>query len=72
VHVHAVALHDAGRRVEAVKLLEALAPKARGGREVLLALAASERDAGAERYLRELAAINFEVPTIAQGRAGVR
>jgi Flp pilus assembly protein TadD len=65
---YAVALHGAGKRSEAVKRLEALAPRANGDREVLLALAAFKREvgdfAGAERYLRELAAINSEDPAL--------
>ena len=65
-YTYAVALHDAGKRGEAVKRLEALAPRASGDREVLLALAAFKREggdvAGAERYLKELAAINPEDP----------
>jgi predicted CXXCH cytochrome family protein len=67
-YTYAVALHGAGKRSEAVKRLEALAPRANGDREVLLALAAFKREvgdfAGAERYLRELAAINSEDPAL--------
>jgi predicted Zn-dependent protease len=67
-YTYAVALHDAGKRGEAVRRLEALVPRANGDREVLLALAAFKREggdlAGAERYLRELAAINSEDPAL--------
>jgi predicted CXXCH cytochrome family protein len=67
-YTYAVALHDAGRRNEALKRLEALAPRANGDREVLLALAALKREggdvAGAERTLKELAAINPEDPAL--------
>jgi Flp pilus assembly protein TadD len=67
-YVYAVALHDAGRRGEAIRLLEAAAEH-RGDRDVLLALAAFQREAGdsagAERSLHELAAINPDDPALA-------
>ena len=67
-YTYAVALHDAGKRGEAVKRLEALVPLANGDREVLLALAAFKREggdvAGSERHLKELAAINPEDPAL--------
>ena len=68
-YTYAVALHDAGKRGDAVKRLQALAPRARGDRDVLLALVAFKREAGdlagAERYMKELAAINPEDPVFA-------
>jgi Flp pilus assembly protein TadD len=72
-YVHAVALHDAGRRDEAIRVLEAAAER-RGDRDVLLALAAFRREvgdsAGAERSLRELAAINPDDPALAASEGG--
>jgi predicted CXXCH cytochrome family protein len=65
--VYAVALHDAGRQAEAVRLLEAAARR-NGDRDVLLALVAFKREAGdlagADRYLRALAAINPDDPAL--------
>jgi Flp pilus assembly protein TadD len=65
--VYAVALHDAGRRAEAIRLLEAAAQRT-GDRDVLLALASFRQEtgdlAGAERYLRALAAINPDDPAL--------
>ena len=73
-YIYAVALHDAGRRAEAVRLLEAAAQRA-GDRDVLLALAAFKREAGdpttAARYLARLAEINPDDPALA-GLAGTR
>jgi tetratricopeptide (TPR) repeat protein len=67
--IYAVALHDAGRRPEAIGQLEAAA-KRRGDRDVLLALAAFKRDdrdrEGAEKYLRALVAINPDDPALAR------
>jgi len=67
-YIYAVALHDAGRRDEAIRLLEAAAER-RGDRDVLLALAAFQREAGdsagAERSLHKLAAINPDDPVVA-------
>jgi len=68
--VYAVALHDAGRRAEAIRLLEAAAQRT-GDRDLLLALASFRREAGdlagAERCLRALAAINPDDPALATG-----
>ncbi len=67
-YIYAVALHDAGRRAEAVRLLEAAARRT-GDRDVLLALAAFKREAGdpaaAARYLARLAEINPDDPALA-------
>jgi Flp pilus assembly protein TadD len=72
-YIYAVALHDAGRRDEAIRLLEAAAER-RGDRDVLLALAAFKQEAGdsagAERSLRELAAINPDDPALAASEGG--
>jgi predicted CXXCH cytochrome family protein len=66
-YIYAVALHDAGRRAEAVRLLESAAKRA-GDRDVLLALAAFKREAGeptsAARYLAQLAEINPDDPAL--------
>jgi Tfp pilus assembly protein PilF len=68
-YIYAVALHDAGRRAEAVRLLESVAQRA-GDRDVLLALAAFKREAGdpatAARYLARLAEINPDDPATAR------
>jgi tetratricopeptide (TPR) repeat protein len=68
-YIYAVALHDAGRRVEAVRLLESAAQRT-GDRDVLLALAAYKRAAGdpaaASRYLTRLAEINPDDPATAR------
>jgi predicted CXXCH cytochrome family protein len=73
-YVYAVALHDAGRTAEAVRLLESAAQRA-GDRDVLLALAVFKREAGdpasAARYLARLAEINPDDPVLA-GLAGTR
>jgi len=70
-YLYAVALADAGRRPEAIKVLEAAARK-RGDRDVLLALASFRRDAGdvagAKAALDRLAAINPGDPVL--GRSG--
>ena len=72
-YVYAVALHDAGRGAEAMRLLEAAAQR-RGDRDVLLALAAFTSEAGdgagTERYLRALAAINPDDPELAASGIG--
>ena len=72
-YIYAVALHDAGRRDEAIRLLEA-ASERRGDRDVLLALAAFKQEAGdfagAGRSLRELAAINPNDPALAASEGG--
>lgn len=71
-YVYAVALDDAGRRAEAVQLLEATTVQ-RGDRDVLLALAAYAQQAGdlagAARHLQSLAAINPYDPAIAPAPA---
>jgi predicted CXXCH cytochrome family protein len=68
-YIYAVALHDAGRRAEAVRVLESAAQRA-GDREVLLALAAFKREAGdpaaAARYLARIAEINPDDPATAR------
>jgi len=72
-YVYAVSLHDAGRRQEAMRLLEAMARR-HGDRDVLLALASFSSEAGdragAEKYLRALAAINSDDPELAASGAG--
>ncbi|HET9952508.1 MAG TPA: tetratricopeptide repeat protein [Candidatus Eisenbacteria bacterium] len=71
-YVYAVSLHDAGRRPEAMRLLEAVARR-RGDRDVLLALASYSAEAGegarAETYLRALSAINPDDPALPATRA---
>jgi tetratricopeptide (TPR) repeat protein len=66
-YIYAVALHDAGRRAEAIRLLESAAQHA-GDRDVLLALAAFKREAGdrpaAEAAMRTLAGINPDDPAL--------
>jgi tetratricopeptide (TPR) repeat protein len=73
-YIYAVALHDAGRRAEAIRLLETAAQRG-GDRDVLLALAsyksAAGDRAGAEKHLRALMAINPDDPALA-GLAGTR
>jgi predicted CXXCH cytochrome family protein len=73
-YIYAVALHDAGRRAEAVRLLESAAQRA-GDRDVLLTLASFRQAAGdlagTEKALRKLAAINPDDPALA-GWAGGR
>jgi len=73
-YIYAVALHDAGRRAEAVRLLESAAQRT-GDRNVLLTLAVFKREAGdpasAARYLARLAEINPDDPALA-GLAGTR
>jgi tetratricopeptide (TPR) repeat protein len=73
-YIYAVALHDAGRRAEAIQVLESAARRT-GDRDVLLALAAFKRAAGdpasAARYLARLAEINPDDPAVA-GLAGTR
>jgi len=71
--IYAVALVDAGRRPEAMRLLEAAAQR-QANRDVLLALASYKEEAGdmagAQTHLRALAAINPDDPALAS--AGVR
>ena len=70
-YLYAVSLADAGRRREAIAVLEASASK-RADRDVLLALASYKRDAGdvagARAALDRLAAINPGDPVL--GRSG--
>ena len=70
-YLYAVALADAGRRREAIAVLDAAAKK-RGDRDVLLALAAYRGEAGdaagAKAALDRLAAINPGDPALAGGR----
>jgi len=67
-YVHAVALHDTGRPREALRELERVMRKHPGDRDVLLALIAYRREAGdaagADKLLRELAAINPGDPAV--------
>ena len=71
-YLHALALHDAGRRAEAIRLL-ADAAKRSGDRDVLLALAMYRSEggdeAGAREALQTLAAVNPDDPALAQMRA---
>lgn len=66
-YLHAALLADAGRRDEAIRTLED-ATRARGERDLLLALAGYQRQAGqvaaAEASLRRLAAINPDDPAL--------
>ena len=66
-YVYAIALQDAGRGPEALRLLQATAQR-RGDRDVLLALASFANQAGdragAEKYMRALAAINPDDPAL--------
>jgi tetratricopeptide (TPR) repeat protein len=71
-YVVAVALHGLGRSREALRKLEALKSRYPGDRDVLLTLAALRREAGdaagAERSLRELAAVNPGDPALSAAR----
>jgi len=71
-YLHALALHDAGRRAEAIRVL-ADAAKRSGDRDVLLALAMYRSEggdeAGASEALKRLAAVNPDDPALAQMRA---
>jgi tetratricopeptide (TPR) repeat protein len=70
-YLYAVALHDAGRRAEAIRVLDDAAKRS-GDRDVLLALAAFRGEggdeAGAREALRRLAAVNPDDPALAQMR----
>jgi Tfp pilus assembly protein PilF len=70
-YLHAVSLADAGRRREAIALLESAAKK-RPDRDLLLALASYQRDAGNaagfKAALDRLAAINPGDPALARPR----
>ncbi len=67
-YVYALSLDDAGRRAEAIAVLET-ADARRSDRDILLALAAYARDAGdtaaMARHLQSLAAINPHDPAVA-------
>jgi predicted CXXCH cytochrome family protein len=69
--LYAVALHDAGRRQDAIRILSDSA-KREGDRDVLLALATYRGESGdgpgADQALRALAAINPDDPALAQFR----
>jgi len=71
-YLYALALHDAGRRTEAIRLL-ADSAKGSGDRDVLLALAMYRSEAGDEagagEALKQLAAVNPDDPALAQMRA---
>jgi len=71
-YLYALALHDAGRPAEAIRLL-ADAAKRSGDRDVLLALAMYRSEAGDEagagEALKQLAAVNPDDPALAQMRA---
>ena len=66
-YLHAALLADAGRRDEAIRTLED-ATRTRGERDLLLALASYQRQAGqaaaAEASLRRLATINPDDPAL--------
>lgn len=68
-YIYAVALHDTGRKAEAMKLLEAAARRS-GDRDVLLALASFHHAAGdvkaSEKYLQRLATVNPYDPALGQ------
>jgi tetratricopeptide (TPR) repeat protein len=68
VYVYAVALHDTGRPKEALRELERVVRRHPDDRDARLALVAYRREAGdaagAERLLRELAAINPGDPAL--------
>jgi tetratricopeptide (TPR) repeat protein len=70
-YLYAVALHDAGRRAEAIRVLDDAAKRS-GDRDVLLALAAFRGEggdeAGAREALKRLAAVNPDDPALAQMR----
>jgi predicted CXXCH cytochrome family protein len=72
-YIYAVALHNSGRAPEAIRLLEAAARR-HGDRDVLLALVSYKSEigdrAGAEKYLRDLAAINPDDPALAVSGGG--
>jgi predicted CXXCH cytochrome family protein len=70
-YIHAVALHDAGRPAEAMRILKAAVRK-RGDREALLALASYALQMGnraeAEEAIRVLASINPDDPALSRVR----
>jgi tetratricopeptide (TPR) repeat protein len=70
-YLYAVALHDAGRRAEAIRVLDDVAKRS-GDRDVLLALATFRGEggdeAGAREALKRLAAVNPDDPALAQMR----
>lgn len=70
-YLHAALLADAGRRDEAIRVLSG-ATRERGERDLLLALASYQRQAGdtaaAEASLRRLAGINPDDPALAGRR----
>jgi tetratricopeptide (TPR) repeat protein len=71
-YLYALALHDAGRRAEAIRVLADAAQRS-GDRDVLLALAMYRSEggdeAGAREALKRLAAVNPDDPALAQMRA---
>jgi tetratricopeptide (TPR) repeat protein len=71
-YLYALALHDAGRRAEALRLLTDAARRS-GDRDVLLALATYRSEggdeAGAREALKGLASVNPDDPALAQMRA---
>jgi tetratricopeptide (TPR) repeat protein len=71
-YLHALALHDAGRRADAIRVLAESARRS-GDRDVLLALAMMRSEdgdqAGAGEALQALAAVNPDDPALAQLRA---
>jgi tetratricopeptide (TPR) repeat protein len=71
-YLHALALHDAGRTAEAIRLLAGAAQRS-GDRDVLLALAQYRSEGGDERgaraALEALAAINPDDPALAALRS---
>jgi tetratricopeptide (TPR) repeat protein len=73
-YVYGVALHDTGKPTEALRELERVVRRHPGDRDARLALIAFRREAGdtagAERLLRELAAINPADPAFSAARPG--
>jgi tetratricopeptide (TPR) repeat protein len=71
-YVYAIALHDTGRPREALRELERVVARQPWARDARLALVAYRQEAGdaagAEKLLRELAAINPDDPTVAGKR----
>ena len=67
-YLYALALDDAGRRGDALRVLERALPRANGNRDILLALASFEQQSGhpekAVSYLKRLAAINPDDPAL--------
>jgi tetratricopeptide (TPR) repeat protein len=75
VYLYALVLEDAGRRPEALRVLEVVLPRTDGNRDILIALASLSREAGkpeqAAGYIRRLAEINPGDPAL-PGLAGAK